>query len=99
MIRHVAMFRWADTVDDAHVAAVGAGLDSLPRAIPEIAGYHHGPDLGFSETTFDYVVVGEFATAADYAVYRDHPEHRALIEALIAGYVTERATAQYELRG
>lgn len=91
------MFRWADGVDDVHVAAVRAGLDSLPTAIPEIAGYHHGPDLGLADTTYDYVVVGEFVSVDDYAVYRDHPDHRALVADLITPHVADRAAAQYEL--
>ena len=93
------MFRWAEGVDAPHIAAVSAGLDSLPGLIPEIAGYHHGSDLGLTDTTLDYVVVGEFESVDDYAVYSDHPAHRSMIAELIAGRVTERVSAQYELAG
>ena len=48
MLRHVVMFRWAEDVDDAHVAAVAAELDQLPPQIPEIAVYRHGRDLGIT---------------------------------------------------
>lgn len=99
MLRHVVMFRWADDVDDAHVAAVAAGLDELPGAIPEIVQYRHGPDVGINEGTYDYVVVGDFASADDYVAYRDHPVHRAFIERLITGRVTDRAAVQYEIEG
>lgn len=99
MIRHVVMFRWADDVDDDHVAAVTAGLDGLPAQIPEIVAYRHGPDVGINAGNFDYVVVGDFASADDYLVYRDHPEHRAFIERLIAGRVSDRSAVQYEIGG
>lgn len=99
MLRHVVMFRWADGVDEAHVAAVSAGLDELPGQIPEIGVYRHGSDVGINDGNYDYVVVGDFASADDYVVYRDHPVHRAFIERHIAGRVTDRAAVQYEIEG
>ena len=99
MLRHVVMFRWADDVDDDHVAAVAAGLDELPAQIPEIVEYRHGPDVGINDGNFDYVVVGDFASADDYVVYRDHPVHRSFIERLIVGRVADRASVQYEIGG
>ena len=95
MFRHVVMFRWAEHVDDAHVERVAAGLRELPAAIPEIRGYHHGPDAGLADTNYDYVVVGDFDDRNGYLVYRDHPVHRRLIDDLIAGNVAERAAVQY----
>lgn len=95
MLRHVVMFRWAEDVDDAHVAAVAAELDQLPLQIPEIAVYRHGRDLGINEGNFDYVVVADFATADDYVVYRDHPVHQSMIQRMIAGRVEQRAAVQY----
>jgi len=95
MLRHVVMFRWAEDVDDAHVAAVAAELDQLPPQIPEIAVYRHGRDLGINEGNFDYVVVADFATADDYVVYRDHPVHQSMIQRMIAGRVAQRAAVQY----
>lgn len=99
MLRHVVMFRWADDVDDEHVAAVRAGLDELPGHIPEIVRYHHGNDVGINDGNFDYVVVGDFASADDYVVYRDHPVHQAFIQRCIAGRVSDRAAVQYEIEG
>ena len=37
--RHVVLFTWNDTVDDEHLAAIKAGLATLPGLIPEIAAY------------------------------------------------------------
>ncbi len=97
MFRHVVMFKWADDVDDDHVAAVGAGLDNLAVTIEQIKQYRHGSDAGLSDQNFDYVVVGDFDTADDYAVYRDHSVHQQFITELIAGRITERAAVQYEI--
>lgn len=96
MIRHVVMFKWNDGVDDAHVAAASAALTALGESLPVVRRYVHGPDLGLNDGNFDYVVVGDFADADDYATYRDHPDHRALIAEHIADFVAARSAVQYE---
>ena len=95
MFRHVVMFRWADGVDESHVAEVARRLDELPGAISAIRAYRHGPDAGVNDGNFDYVVVADFDSADDYVAYRDHPAHAAFISDVIAGRVAERAAVQY----
>ena len=95
MFRHVVMFRWADGVDDGHLAEVARRLDELPSAIPEIRSYRHGVDARVNEGNFEYVVVADFDSADDYLAYRDHPAHAAFISDLIAGRLAERAAVQY----
>jgi len=96
MIHHVVLFRWNDTVTDRQLEATAAALDALPGSITEIAGYRHGPDLGLNQANYDYVVVGDFASAEDYLVYRDHPAHQRLIAEHITGRVADRAAVQFE---
>ena len=90
------MFRFAEDVDAAHVDAFAIGLNALPTLIPEIRSYVHGPDVGFSDGAFDYVVVADFDTAADFITYRNHPDHQAFIADRIAGKVIDRAAIQYD---
>jgi hypothetical protein len=97
MIRHVVVFRWNESVTDADLTAMSAALDALPAAIPEIAGYRHGRDLGLHPANFQYAIVGDFASADDFATYRDHPEHQRFIAEHITGRVADRAAVQYEL--
>jgi hypothetical protein len=97
MFRHVVMFRWKDDVTSEHIEAVSAGLDDLVSTIDEIKSYRHGPDAGLSDQNFDYVVVGDFDSVADYEVYRDHPVHQELIANLIAGRLAGRAAVQYHI--
>lgn len=97
MFRHVVMFKWADHVDDEHVAAVAAALDGLVETIPEIGDYHHGPDAGVNEGNYDYAVVGDFATRDDYIVYRDHEVHQEMIRNLVVGHLDDRSSVQYEI--
>jgi hypothetical protein len=96
-IRHVVMFRFAEGTTDDQVQALADGLDGMPAAVGTMVDYRHGKDAGLSDTTYDYVVVGDFATVDDYLAYRDHPDHQALIRDLVRPIVAERASVQFEL--
>lgn len=96
MLRHVVLLQWNDDVDAAHVEATSAALDERVAPIPEIAEYRHGPDLGLADGNFDYAIVGEFASVDDYIVYRDHPDHQAVIAEYIKGHVSARTAVQYD---
>ena len=96
MIRHVVVFRWNDSVTDADLAAIAAGLDALPSSIAEIVDYRHGPDLGLNPANSQYAIVADFASADDFATYRDHPEHQRFIADHITGKVADRAAVQFE---
>ena len=97
MFRHVVMFTWADSVDDAHVAATADALSALPGKVDTIRNFVHGPDAGLAETNADYVVVADFDDVAGYETYRDNADHRAMIAAHIAGHVSQRMAVQYEI--
>lgn len=89
------MFSWADSVDDAHVAATSAAFDALPSKVSVIRSYVHGPNVGHAETNADYVVVADFDDADGFATYRDHPDHVALVQSLIGPHTTQRLAVQY----
>ena len=91
------MFSWADGIDSAHVAATTAAFDALPAHIDAIQSYVHGPNAGTTDGNSDYVVVADFDSADDFATYRDHPDHVALVQAFIAGKVSARNAIQYEI--
>ncbi|MFM7756625.1 MAG: Dabb family protein [Actinomycetota bacterium] len=97
MFRHVVMFKWRPGTSPAEVENVRRRLDELPRFIPEISMYRHGPDAGVNSGNFDYVVVGDFADGQAYLVYRDHPIHQRLITEVLAPLIAERSAVQYEL--
>jgi hypothetical protein len=81
----------------AEIDAVTEALAGLPARIPEIRDYRFGPDLGIDDGNHDYVVVADFESPEDYAVYRDHPAHRAVLADAIRPILASRAAAQYAI--
>ena len=96
-VRHVVTFAFRPGTTAAEVAAVTERIVALPAAIPEIREYHVGPDLGINEGNHQYAVVADFATEADYLVYRDHPAHVAVITERIRPILESRAAVQYRI--
>jgi hypothetical protein len=98
-LRHVVMFRFVDGVTDDQVRSLADGLDRMPGTVGTMLDYRHGRDAGINEGTYDYVVVGDFATLDDYRAYLDHPDHLALRSDLLEPILAERALIQFELDG
>lgn len=98
MIRHVALFRWIEGTRPDQIAAVRAGLDGLPGAVPSIRAYVHGPDLGLGEGRWDYAVVADFDDAQGYAEYDSHAAHAAVRSALLVPLIRDRAVVQLDVQ-
>ena len=96
MIRHIVLLNWTEDATAAQKAAVAKGLATLPALIPQIQGFALGTDLGLAGDNFEFSIVAEFDNIADYEVYRDHPEHHAIINEHILPIKAGRAATQYE---
>ncbi len=96
MIQHVVLLSFVPEATDEQRVAVADALRALPDLIPEIRRYAVGPDLGLASDTSSFGIVAEFATVADYEVYRDHPAHRRVITDLIGPIRAGRAAVQFE---
>ena len=97
MFRHVVMLRWKPDATSAQRFAVQASLSELPGLIPEIRNYLIGTDARVNEGNFDLVIVADFEDVDDYLVYRDHPEHQAVIRERIGPILAERAAVQHHV--
>ena len=96
MIRHCVMFRWKAGTPPATIDEVESALAKLPAAIPAIASYSFGRDVGVNAGNYEFVVVADFATLDDYLVYRDHPDHKQVIVDLIVPNISERSAVQFD---
>ena len=97
MFRHVVLFTWKPAATEEQKQSVHAELAKMPPAIDVIRAYKYGPDAGINPANYDYAVVADFDDAAGYVSYRDHPEHRALVERYVTPIVAGRAAIQFEI--
>ncbi len=97
MFRHVVLLRWIPEATAEQRAAVESGLATLPSLIPEIRSYVFGADAHVNEGNFDLAVVADFDDLDGYLVYRDQPDHVALIAERIRPILAERAAVQHEI--
>jgi hypothetical protein len=96
VLRHVAVFRWADGTPAAAVDAFASALGGLPGLIPEIRAYAFGADAGLGmSANADFAVVADFDDADGYATYAGHPDHQDVIVRLLRPIVGERMSVQY----
>jgi stress responsive alpha/beta barrel protein len=95
--RHVSVLTFREGTTTAEIDAIAAALRALPEEIGVIRDYRVGSDLGIDDGNGHFVVVADFASPADYAVYRDHPAHRAVLAEVIRPLLASRAAAQYRL--
>ena len=97
MLKHTAIFTFVDRGTNEGIGAIDEGLASLPDVIDEIRSYSFGRDLGFSDTNYDYAVVGEFDSRADLDAYSAHPEHVRVLTTLIKPVMNDVVRIQFEI--
>jgi len=97
LIRHIAMFTWADSAQDAEIRTFAAGLSSMPANVPGILRYEHGDDLQLGPGTADYVLVADFETVEDYRAYARHPYHLEFNERSVKPILGSINRVQYHL--
>ena len=92
---HLASFRWKDQTTPADVEKVTAALTELTTALG-IEDYRCGADVSRTPDSYDYAVVGVFASRDDFLAYRDHPEHQRILTELIRPNLANRIVVQLQ---
>lgn len=97
MIRHVAIFRFKDDVTDEMIDHIDAVLATLPDIVEEIVAFQVGRSAKITDTSWDYAVVADFASAQDYRTYAEHPDHVAIVKNDVAPHLAEVARTQFRI--
>lgn len=95
----MVLLQLVDGVSDAAVERIVDHLRALPSVVPGIESYEVGVDLGLAEDNARLSVIAEFADEQTYLAYRDHPEHRRVIEEQIRPVLARRSATQYDVAG
>jgi hypothetical protein len=95
MIRHVVLFTWTEEATDEQKTTVAKELSGLQAVIPQIRTLTLGADAGINQGNYDFAVVADFDSEADYLVYRDDTQHQEIIVKHIRPIMASRAAIQF----
>jgi hypothetical protein len=97
MIRHVAVFRFNDAITDEYIDRIDETLATLPSIVPGLIAFSSGRNANVTSGAWDYAVVADFASPADYLVYAADPRHVDMVKNLIGPHVVESSRTQFEM--
>lgn len=97
MIRHIALFHFADDVTAEDIAELDAALGQLPSIVPTIKSFDTGRNLGITGGAWNYAVVADFVSEADYSIYATHPDHIEIVDTVVKPMITDAARIQFEV--
>lgn len=89
MIRHIVLIRFRETVSEAEIAALFAGLHPIRDQVAGISAIHAGRSESPEQIERGYLhgFTIDFDNWAALAAYQAHPDHRALGARLVAAAV------------
>lgn len=93
---HIVMFKWQGGKADFDAAGLADALRNLVARFDGVQSYRCGPDVGLSPNAHDFGIVGTFDSREDFMTYRDHPDHKKIIEEMILPSVESRVVVQLE---
>ena len=97
MIRHCVLFRWLPDTTDDQVDAAAKLLLEYVATLDGVVSYRLGRDIGVTDGTYDFAIVGDFETRDAYLTYRDSPRHIEIAQGIVTPLLAERASVQFEL--
>jgi hypothetical protein len=80
MINHVVVLKFKPGVTPEAIQELERMLDELPNKIMEIRMFEFGRDVLRSPRSHDFALVALFTNPAALERYRNHPEHRPVVE-------------------
>jgi hypothetical protein len=89
MIRHIVLVKFQPTMSDAAIDAIFADLHAIKKILPGVlsitSGKSESPEQ--IERGFMHGFVADFASWDALQAYQDHPDHKRVGAALVAGAV------------
>ena len=84
MFKHIVMWKLKESAagnsrnENAH--QIKSALEKLPMLIPQIVTYEIGININESPVSDDLVLNSRFSSKEDFEIYRDHSEHKKVVE-------------------
>ena len=96
MFRHVVLLRWKPDMPAAALERAMEALAELKAATTSALDYRYGADAEVDAGNWDFAVVADFASEADYIEFRDDEAHRSMVSEVIVPWRAERAAIQLQ---
>ena len=95
---HVVTFTWTEGTDAEVVDGILSALRGFVEgaSLEGLRSWDAGRDAGLAPTNADFAVAATFTDRDAYMAYRDHPEHRRILDEQIVPRVASRAAVQFE---
>lgn len=74
MVKHIVMYKLKDRTEE-NAEKLRDKFLSMRGKIPVLLSIESGVDMLRSDRSYDVVLICEFKTLKDFAIYRDHPLH------------------------
>jgi Stress responsive A/B Barrel Domain len=89
MIRHIVLVRFRSDVTEAQIAAIFADLQAIKAILPGVLGITSGRSESPEQMERGYMhgFVVDFTDWAALDAYQNHPDHKRVGAALVAGAV------------
>jgi hypothetical protein len=97
MIQHLALFTFKTGTTDDEIAELTRHLTEMAAGIPELRGYHAGPNLRLRPSDADYAVSAVVDDEAGLTAYLDSDAHKAVYDAILGRLVERRQAAQLDI--
>ena len=98
MIKHIVMWRVGGASPEEILTtaqAIKDRIDTLPGQIKEIRTFEVGLNINTSDSACDLVLVSDFDSVEDLAVYSACPAHQEVVQ-FLGTFSTEHWTVDYE---
>ena len=100
MVKHIVMWKLKEEAEGYskkdNLQRMKNEILKLKEIIPQIKYYEVGIDFLHTPASFDIILLSAFESKVDLKSYREHPEHKAVVE-FVNKLVTERYVVDYEL--
>jgi len=84
MIKHIVMIKLkeypAAMEQKMKLDRIKSELEALPNKISEIKFYEVGINIAVSPVAYDIVLISEFENIKDLMIYKEHSEHKKVLE-------------------
>jgi hypothetical protein len=89
LVRHMAMYRWRDGLDDAGKAEARAAALALQGSVPSLRWIGVGDDLLWYPPNHDWIVEAHFDDPEGFKAFREHPAQVRAAEVIDAATRTD----------